>query len=750
MVEKAGTLLTAALEYAARGWPVFPCTIQKRPRVQHGFYEATTEPAAITAWWRQWPRASIGMPTGKVSGLVVLDVDIQKGGDDSLHELCLTYATIPSTVQSITGGGGIHYFFAHPGVHIPPSASQLGPGLDIRGDGGYVILPPSPHPSGRTYEWELSSLPGDVPFAPMPPWLRALIREHEQRESVRPGYPINQGKRNETLARLAGGMRRVGWSEAAILAALLNENAANCSPPLEEKEVKAIAHSIARYAPEPPKEPVQYQNGTSPTGDPQPETQEAPETHALPLTPYSDVFNAEVLILRHGDILRFCKEWHAWYIWKQTHWVKDRQDEVFDFARESVKWLGHVGVDTENDKLMKHAVKSRADNALQNLLHQAGTMQVRRLPEQFDRHAWLLNCPNGVLDLRTGTLLAHDPSLLLTKCTNTPYDPEAPCPLWEQFLLEIMGADLTDDLPEDSAAQLEAKAEARRHAEAMVTFLQRAVGYSLVGSVQEKVLLIPWGTGDNGKSTFIETISDMIGPDYSLRAPTSLFLSKRENSIPNDVAQLKGIRFAFAAETPQDRRMDESLIKDLTGGDTVSARFMRGEFFNFRPECTLWLATNHKPLTKDTGNALWNRIKLIPFTVTIPKERQDRELREKLTQEAPGILAWAVRGCLDWQKTGLQEPEDVKVATATYRAENDIIGLFVEEVCLLDPNVRVKSSVLYEAFKKWCEENGERVPSQKSVSKSLKEKGFDLLRNNGSWFLGIGLMRREDTHDTYQ
>lgn len=467
---------------------------------------------------------------------------------------------------------------------------------------------------------------------------------------------------------------------------------------------------------------------------PQKDAGNASQDGDLTSTSYSDVFNGEALVKRHGEVLRYCKEWASWYIWKDTHWHKDRDSEVYDYARETVREFGKTGFDTDNSKLIKHAIKSRSDNALASMLHQAGTMGIRTVPEAYDRFLWHLNCPNGTLDLKTGALLDHDSKALITKCTATTYNPEADCPLWLAFLRQIMQS--SPDSSEDTAADLERK---DAYTDDLLSFLQRAVGYSLVGEVQEKILLIPWGTGDNGKSTFIETVAAVLGPDYAMRTPTEIFMSRRDGTIPNDVAQLKGIRFAYAVEPPQDRRLGESMIKELTGGDTVSARFMRGEFFQFQPECTLWMATNHRPPTRGTDNALWNRIKLIPFNVAIPKESQDKELKNKLIGEREGILAWAVKGCLDWQRNGLQEPDAVKAATADYRAENDVVGAFIQEKCLVGPNYRGKASILYAAYKQYAEESGERSMSQKAFSMALIEKDYEKHEDRGIWYLGVAV-----------
>lgn len=456
----------------------------------------------------------------------------------------------------------------------------------------------------------------------------------------------------------------------------------------------------------------------------------------LPTISYGDVFNGECLANRHGNVLRYCKEWASWHIWVGTHWQKDRVNEVYDFAKETLTQLFPVAIENEDEKLFKHIVRSRSHRGIVNMLDQAGaTEKVRVRPEQYDRYPWLLNCPNGTVNLKTGEILEHDPSLLITKCTSAQYNPEAECPKWLEFLSQIMIADpITED---DSVADIERKEE-------VINYLQRCVGYSLVGEVHEKILLLPWGEGNNGKSTFIETIAAVLGGDYAMRTHSELFLSRKEGTISNDIAALTGVRFAYATEPPLNRPLNASLIKELTGGDTVSARFMRGEYFSFRPECTLWMSANHKPHTYDTGNALWDRLKLIPFTISIQKEKQNKNLKNELMTEAEGILAWAIQGCLDWQRQGLNEPGAVMLATGEYRQENDTVAGFIEEVCDVLPGARVKSGQLYERYKKYCDQTGEREISGKAFSAALEKKGYlKKKENTGMWFHGIGLRQAE-------
>jgi putative DNA primase/helicase len=257
----------------------------------------------------------------------------------------------------------------------------------------------------------------------------------------------------------------------------------------------------------------------------------------------------------------------------------------------------------------------------------------------------------------------------------------------------------------------------------LTNFLRRAVGYSLTGDTSERALFIMYGSGANGKSTALETIRALFG-DYGLRTPAETLLARHGNAIPNDVARLKGARFVSASETDEGRRLAEAQIKDLTGGDTISARFLRAEWFDFRPECKLWLSTNHRPVVRGTDKAIWDRLKLIPFDVRIPEEQQDRKLLSKLKAELPGILAWAVRGCLEWQEKGLGVPDEVRDATGNYQSEMDMLANFIADACVLKSDAQASATSLFQAYRRWCDDNGERCCNQRGFSASLTERGF--------------------------
>lgn len=322
------------------------------------------------------------------------------------------------------------------------------------------------------------------------------------------------------------------------------------------------------------------------------------------------------------------------------------------------------------------------------------------LPEQLDCDPWLLNVANGTLDLRTGTRQAPRREDLLTKYTAVDHDPDARCPHWDAFLRRIMANNTN-----------------------MIEFLQRAIGYALTGDCREQVLFLLYGTGANGKSTFLEVVRALLGT-YAAQTDFTTFLARSSDTVRNDLARLAGARFVTAVEAEDGRRLDEALVKQLTGGDRITARFLFEEFFEFDPQFKLFLATNHKPVIWSTGHSIWRRIRLIPFTVTIPEAEQDRTLPATLRTELPGILNWALQGCLTWQRGGLGVPKEVEDATQDYRTEMDVIADFLAGSCVWEPGAKVARKVLYETYEVWSARNGERPLSSKVFSKLLKEHGL--------------------------
>lgn len=439
--------------------------------------------------------------------------------------------------------------------------------------------------------------------------------------------------------------------------------------------------------------------------------------------PQTDMGNAQRLVAMYGAGLRYCHLWGKWLVWDNRRWKVDDTGGIVRCAKETVRAIREEAADCESEdqqkSLMKWALKSEAEARIKSMIALAQSEPgIPVSPDDLDADPWLLCVSNGVIDLRTGELREHRRDDLITKWTPVVYDQRAECPTWLAFLDTIMAGKRS-----------------------LIDFLQRTAGYSLSGSTGERALFFLYGVGANGKSTFLETIKAILG-DYAMKTPTETLLAKQDGAIPNDVARLKGARFVSASEAEEGKRLAESLVKSLTGGDTISARFMRGEWFDFKPEFKLWLATNHKPIIRGTDKGIWDRIRLIPFEVRIPDDQQDKELPKKLSAELEGILAWAVQGCLDWRRIGLGTPDEVHAAVASYRSEMDTLAAFLNDRCIVMTGARASAKELFESYKAWCEASGERPITQRMLGMRLKERGFENRRAGAQgafvWF-GIGI-----------
>jgi putative DNA primase/helicase len=416
----------------------------------------------------------------------------------------------------------------------------------------------------------------------------------------------------------------------------------------------------------------------------------------------SDLGNAGRFMDMFGDRVRWCPARKLWLFFDGTRWAWDECGEVLKLAQETARSI-HKEAAAEPDpakqrEIARFAVSSQNEGRINGMLSQAKPHAALRLAD-LDADPWMLNCQNGTLDLRTGTLKDHDPADLITKMVPVAYDPEAGRERFENFLREV----LVDD--------------------AVVGFVKRYCGYTATGITRERLFAILYGAGKNGKTTLVELLQDVLG-DYATNTDTETILTKRYQGVGNDVAALKGARFVSAAEVEQGRRLAESKVKQLTGSDTVTARFLFGEPFDFRPEFKLWLSTNNKPIVQGTDDAIWDRIRLIPFTQRFEGEYQDPKLPEKLRDELSGILAWIVEGCLDWQEHGLGEPESVTAATAQYRTEMDTLAAFLEDRCVERPNAVAPSTPLYKQYQMWCDDAGEKPETQKMFGMRLSERGF--------------------------
>lgn len=437
----------------------------------------------------------------------------------------------------------------------------------------------------------------------------------------------------------------------------------------------------------------------------------------------TDLGNARRFASAHGQDLRYCFPWGRWLAWDGKRWKTDETGEVFRRAKETIQSLyREAAAATDDDrrrKVGKHALASESGSKIRAMISLAQS-ELPILPDEMDRDPWLLNVLNGTLDLKWGCHRPHRREDLITKIAPVEPRPDAECPFWLEHLNKIFQGNAS-----------------------LIAFLRRALGYSLTGVTDERALFVAHGSGANGKSTTHEIFAQILG-DYAVRTPTETILVRGEGRIPNDLAKLQGARFVYCSEVEEGKRLAESHIKDLTGNDTISARFMRGEWFEFQPSFKLWLATNHKPLIRGTDNAIWSRIHLIPYVVSIPEaDRIPRsKMMERLTPELPGILAWAVRGCLNWVKSGLGTPDEVREATEAYRDEMDILGGFIKEYCVVSEKARSGAKELYSGYIKWATENGEKVVSQKEFGTRLGQRGFKngrMIHGGRFGWAGIGL-----------
>jgi putative DNA primase/helicase len=383
----------------------------------------------------------------------------------------------------------------------------------------------------------------------------------------------------------------------------------------------------------------------------------------------------------------------------------DDKGTVTKKAKRVVQSILAEAAEIEDEETRKafiqHERKSEAKNridAMIGLAQSEGDVPVRL--DDFDPDPMLLNTVAGTINLETGSIGIHRRSDLITKLSPIAYDPEAKCPTWNRFLDRVTTGD-----------------------KELQGYLQRCVGYSLTGETSEHALFLLYGKGANGKSTFLEVLRYVLG-DYAQTADFASFMVSKNQTIRNDIAKLNGARFVTATESESGKRMSESVVKQLTGGDTVSARFLFSEFFEFVPQFKLWLGTNHKPKVVGADDGIWRRIRLIPFTVQIPKEQQDKGLSKKLKAEAAGILNWALEGLRQWQKMGLAEPDTVTDATSEYRADQDVLQHFVDARCKTGAGQRVKGAALYASYKQWAEIAGEFIMSDRDFGNAMSDRGY--------------------------
>ncbi|MBV5322760.1 MAG: primase C-terminal domain-containing protein [Ilumatobacteraceae bacterium] len=501
---------------------------------------------------------------------------------------------------------------------------------------------------------------------------------------------IPESSRNNTLASLAGTMRHRGMSEAAIIAALQAENTANCRPPLDPAEVSAIATSIIRY----------------PAAD--------PDTLLKSLT---DTGNAARFAARYRDHARFIYG-RGWVIWNELRWRQDATGQIMELAKELARTI-HLEAADINDAAISDAVRKHAKASLQAPKLKAMLDLAESEPDlaaeslKLDSHDLLLGVANGVINLKTGKLQPAKREDMLTLHSAVTFDAKAQCHRFIAFIDQVTGGDRQ-----------------------LANYLQRVVGYSLTGLTTEQCLFFLYGKGLNGKSTFLSVIKALVGTDFAKQTPSETLMAKRTSGT-NDIARLQNVRVVIANEVEDGSLLAESLVKQVTGGESVAAKFHYAEYFEFMPKFKLFIAGNHKPTIRGRDDGIWRRIRLVPFVVTITPAQKDPYLQEKLVAELPGILNWAIKGCLDWQKNCLREPKVVTDAVSSYREEMDVIGQWMGECCTVATNLESKAGDAYRSYKFWTDQNGYKAMAAGTFGRDFGDRFKKVKRKDGNYFLGI-------------
>jgi len=721
----------AALSYGRRRLKIFPCAPnEKRPHPRlvpsrdgqpGGFHQASSELDIITDWWQEGPRANIGLPTGQpwpddpTLSLAVLDLDVKHRPDlrGKIDDILADPVLGRTTWLARTPSGGAHvYVLARKAMGIVNLEDDAGPIGELRGGGGYVLVPPSVV-DGKGYEW-LSPLAEDGLPEGRPlvvddalEWALSLLREFGiaarlKGEERRAAYhvlaerPAQVGERNNILYSYACALRRAGLGYQDILRHLeeMNADPSKVVVPLPHKELEGIARSACRH---------EAGNGYASFETPPTEVLE----RQLAEVP-SDLNHARIVAERLRGRICWVASW-GWMVYRDGVWHRDPDGAAA--ARLAAEALSQhyleLAIDTHDLErrrdLLRQAIAAQGRARAENALHMARDL-LRAEPQDFDARPGLLCVKNGVVDLTTGQLLPHSPDYRFTRQTAVPYDPEAQAPQWETFLRQIFLGN-----------------------EGIIRFVQRLLGMALLGRNRERAFLVMWGGGRNGKSALTTALRLVLG-SYAATTPVATFarLGVEDSERPSpELASLVGRRLVVAHE-PQERvKLSASFIKNVTGNDAVKARTLFREPFEFWPDFLPILVTNHLPELPGTDQALWDRLYLLPFLWRVPDDQVVPALGEKLArEEGEGILRWLVEGAMSYLREGLKLPAEVQAATAQFRAEADSLYRFFVEETEGVPQARTPYRDIRRRYEEWCKSEGITPESDRRLSDALAALGY--------------------------
>lgn len=747
------TPLAAALSYAARGWPVFPvhsirergtqCTCGRRdcgspgkhPRTENGLKDATTDERTIRGWWQRWPDAGVAIATGR--GLVVVDIDVHKGGDDSYVDARRALGDVPDTVEVITGSGGRHIYLAAPeGVAVRCSAGQLGPGLDVRGDGGYVVAPPSLHASGRRYQWELSGDPDDVAVAPMPEgWLARLTAPQRGRALGTAAEVFGEGQRNSALFSLARSLRAKGLDEEEVEAALQVANARRCAPPLDTREVESIARSACsvpaglsrEYAEKKAAREADMERAAGRFRD---RGTDAPGPVAVEIDEERGAIEGEMLpAFERGDSVELAREMlaelsagsgHAVVYDRNQFWRYDPHRGVFAELSKAALYRHIASYAGRTIRGKKPRVLALSDTAVKGVLGAAAAYAAQ--PGFFD------DAPRGVcfadawVTARDGEVVAeeHAAAHRATHALDVRYDTAARVDQWRAMLRQVFRREVVDEVGAVVGEDL-------GETEKAISLLQEFAGASLVGMAATwAVCLVLVGPGNDGKSRVLNVLRALF--------PATAVCSIAPNAWSRGflLAELAGKRLNVVSELPSGDVQDGDRFKQVVAGDPVTAERKYEAPFTLVPEAGHVFACNELPGTRDQSRGFWRRFAVIPCTRSFAAHEEVKNIdRLVIREELAGIAAWALEGAARLQREGrYTTPRVSEEAKAEWQADSDQVRQWVAARCaVLPPGTsswrEAGLEKLYPDYRAWAQSNGHTPLASARLAARLKVLGHE-------------------------
>ena len=705
--KRKNRFLKQSKRFIERDTPVFPVKANSKiPLTSNGFKDATTDLSQLEEWAEKFPDANIGIPTGGTSGFIVIDLDC-KNGVDGIKEfasLCVNLGVVlPETYRVKTPSAGEHIYLKskYSGL-IRNSAGVLAPGVDVRGEGGYVVAPGSMI-DGKKYE----VIEGRIEsMAKLPKKLRKVLQKKNRKRHAsatngngRTHY--HRGQRNELLFKDVCTLRATDKPNDKVRELAHRINADICVPPLDYAEVTKIVDSALSY-------------------------EDVPKPNDDPETALTDMGNARRYAMANEGKLAHIRDLSKYVIRADgEHWRYEQGAEMVlakAAARELLKKVVHIDDLKMQEAVSKHAIRSQSRHALEACVKLAQTEpELAMSLTDFDSDGWSLAVANGVVNLKGQIefrkVQATDNFL---KVAPIEYDLEAKCPLWLDFL------------------------ELVQPNRVMRRYLQKLVGLTLVGSAAPEIIIFLYGVAGSGKSTFTNAVMRFLGRDLAVKIPTSVLLMRDREGSPNELLPLLGARMAVASEVPEGRKFNEARLKDLASKDPLTTRPLYAEAIQFEPSHTLWIYGNHLARVSGADTGIERRMHLLPFDQRIPAGRVDRFFDKKLEAELPGILNWALEGCNAWQRHGLKKPKRVKKATSGYLSEMDLFRQFITQRIVERRGEEVRASHVYSAYRDWATGQGERPVTNTKFGTAMVEREYrKVKREKGIFYLDIGVLRNE-------